>query len=142
MDVFSGLARLLLAGVCFFAGISKLVSGVYNFRKALADFGLPKFLVAPLSFALPVVEIATASLLLPSASAWFGSLAAMTLLLVFDAAIPANLAIGNHPTCNCFGQLHSKPIGWQTFARNLVIGGVACLLVWQVRTQPFIKLEW
>jgi hypothetical protein len=45
MYVFSCLARLLLAGVFLVASISKLVSGVSSFRKALADFGVPAFLV-------------------------------------------------------------------------------------------------
>jgi peroxiredoxin len=108
--------------------------------QALADFGVPKYLVVPLSFALPVVELVIACLLLPSASAWWGALAAMALLLIFDAAIAANLAVGNRPKCNCFGQLHSKPIGWETFARNLAIAGVACLLVWQGRVQPSLSL--
>jgi uncharacterized membrane protein YphA (DoxX/SURF4 family) len=95
MYAFSYIARLLLVGVFLVAGISKLASGVSNFRKALADFGVPTFLVAPLSFILPAVELIIACLLLPSASAWWGALAAMALLLIFDAAIAANLAIGN-----------------------------------------------
>lgn len=140
MYAFSYVARLLLAAVFVVAGISKLLSGVSNSRKALADFGVPRFFVVPLSFILPVVELVIACLLLPSASAWFGALAGMALLLIFDAAIAANLAIGNHPKCNCFGQLHSKPIGWETFSRNLAIAGVACLLVWQGRVQPSLSL--
>jgi thiol-disulfide isomerase/thioredoxin/uncharacterized membrane protein YphA (DoxX/SURF4 family) len=140
MYVFSYVARLLLSAVFLVAGISKLVSGVSNFRKALADFGVPTPFVVPLSFILPVVELVIACLLLPSASAWFGALAAMALLLIFDFAIAANLAVGNHPKCNCFGQLRSKPIGWETFIRNLAIATVACLLVWQGRAQPSLSL--
>lgn len=140
MDVFSYLARVMLAGVFLVAATSKLLSGFSNFRKALADFGVPTFFVVPLSVLLPVVELIIAVLLLPSTSAWFGALAASALLLTFNAAIAANLAVGNHPKCNCFGQLHSKPIGWETFSRNIAIAAVACVLVWQGRVQPSLSL--
>src|SRR5205823_1360753 len=29
------------------------------------------------------------------------------------------------PSCNCFGQLHSRPIGWNTFASNSVLAALA-----------------
>ncbi len=48
MYVFSYLARLLLAGVFLTAGTSKLISGVANSRKTLADFGVPKRFLVPL----------------------------------------------------------------------------------------------
>jgi len=71
MYAFAYIGRLLLAGIFLISGKSKLVSGVSNFRKALADFGVPRFLAVPLGFVLPVVEVVTACLLLPSASAWW-----------------------------------------------------------------------
>ena len=134
--VFSFVARLLLASVFLVAGISKIISGVSNSRKALIDFGVPSFLVTLLGYVLPFVEIVIVFLLLPSTSAWFGALAATALLLIFNVGIVANLAVGKHPKCNCFGQLHSKPIGWETFIRNIAIAAVACVLVWQGRVQP------
>ena len=136
MLVFSYLARVLLAGVFLISGTSKLISGFSNSRKTLADFGVPKFFVGPLSFVLPIVELMIGCLLLPGTSAWFGAIAAAALLLVFNAGVAANLALGKHPKCNCFGQLHSEPIGWRTFARNIVMAGLACLLVWEGRVQP------
>lgn len=136
MLVFSYIARLLLAGVFLISGTSKLISGFSNSRKTLADFGIPKLFLVPFGFLLPVVELVTGCLLLPGTSAWFGAIAAAALLLVFNAAIAANLALGKHPQCNCFGQLHSEPIGWRTFARNIVMAGLACLLVWEGRVQP------
>jgi peroxiredoxin/uncharacterized membrane protein YphA (DoxX/SURF4 family) len=140
MLVFSYLARLFLAGVFLIAGSSKLISGVSTFRKTLADFGVPKLFLVPFSFLLPIVELLIGCALLPGRFAWFGAIAAAALLLAFDAAIAANLAIGKHPRCNCFGQLHSEPIGWETFARNLALATLACLLIWEGRTQPGLSL--
>jgi uncharacterized membrane protein YphA (DoxX/SURF4 family) len=96
MLVFSYLARLLLAGVFLIAGSSKLISGVSTFRKTLADFGVPKLFLVPFSFLLPIVELLIGCALLPGRFAWFGAIAAAALLLAFDAAIAAILAIGNY----------------------------------------------
>jgi peroxiredoxin len=55
--------------------------------------------------------------------------AALALLLIFVAGIGYNLAQGRTPDCHCFGQLHSAPAGWSTLIRNLVLTGVAGLVV-------------
>jgi hypothetical protein len=36
----------------------------------------------------------------------------LALLVLFIVAIAVTLARGRKPDCHCFGQLHSKPIGW------------------------------
>jgi hypothetical protein len=135
-------SRLLLSLLFFVAGVSKLLGGFANSRKALAEFGVPMFLVAPLSVALPLGELTIGGLLLPSASAWIGAISALSLLLIFNAATAANLAVGKNPSCNCFGQLHSKPIGWNTFARNGVLAGLASGLAWQLRVHPPSENVW
>ena len=72
--------------------------------------------------------------LLPAASAWWGALGALVLLLVFIAGIGANLARGRTPDCHCFGQLHSAPVGWSTLLRTGVLALVAGFVAWQGRT--------
>src|SRR5262249_6287816 len=128
--------RLLLSALFLVAGTSKLLGGFANSRKALGDFGVPAFLVKPLSIVLPIVELTIACLLLASGSALLGAIAALSALLIFNAAIATNLALGKHPSCNCFGQLHSEPIGWKTFARNSVLAAMAGALVWSLRLYP------
>src|ERR1700745_3186796 len=110
--------RLLLAVLFLVAGIGKLLGGFASSRKALAEFGAPRWLVAPISIALPCMELGTACLLLPASSARIGAVTALGLLFIFNAAIVANLAVGRTPNCSCFGQLHSVPIGWRTLTRN------------------------
>src|SRR5262249_22333939 len=55
--------------------------------------------------------------------------AALALLLIFVAGIGCNLAQGRTPDCHCFGQLHSAPAGWSTLVRNLVLAGLAGVVV-------------
>lgn len=47
----------------------------------------------------------------------------------FGAAISVNLFFGRRPNCNCFGQLHSAPIGKGTLCLNALLLGGALFLV-------------
>jgi peroxiredoxin len=134
------LARLSLAALFLVAAVSKLLGGFASSRKALTDFGVPGLLVTPISIALPCAELLIACLLLPASSARIGAVSALALLLIFNAAIAANLAVGKTPNCNCFGQLHSKPISWLTFARNGGLVALAGWLVWQGKQTPNANL--
>jgi len=70
--------RVLLGAVSFIAGVNKLLSGIAKSRKALADFGVPKWSVAPINTAaLPCMELVTACRLLPARSALIGTVSAV-----------------------------------------------------------------
>jgi peroxiredoxin len=124
------IARLLLALVFVVAGVAKL-SDREGSRKAMVDFGVPASLASPLGILLPLSELAVAVALIPVATAWFGAMGALALLLLFIVGIGANLARGRKPDCRCFGQLHSTPVGWKTLARNSALAAVAGFVVWQ-----------
>ena len=109
------IARLLLALVFAVAGASKLADRAGS-RRAVTDFGLPTWLAAAL---------------IPASTAWWGSVGALALLLLFIVGISANLARGKQPECHCFGQLHSAPAGWRTLARNGSLAAVAGFVVWR-----------
>ena len=128
METLLLIARLLLAAVFTLAGVGKLADEAGS-REAMKGFGVPDALVAPFARLLPWVELAIAVTLLPLATAWFGGVAALALLLAFSAGIAVNLAKGNAPDCHCFGQLHSEPVSWKVFARNLALAAVAALIV-------------
>jgi uncharacterized membrane protein YphA (DoxX/SURF4 family) len=112
--------RVLLAGVFLVAGLAKLAD-LAGSRKAVRDFGIPVVFASPLGTLLPLAELLVAVLLLPVATAWWGAVGALVLLLVFVGGISYNLAQGRTPDCHCFGQLHSAPVGWPTLARNAVL---------------------
>jgi thiol-disulfide isomerase/thioredoxin len=128
MEIVLLTVRLILAAVFGIAGAAKLADREGS-RKALAGFGVPESLAAPLALILPVAELAVAAALLPLGTAWFGGIGALILLLAFSIGIGVNLARGNSPDCHCFGQLHSEPVSWKVFARNLALAGVAGLIV-------------
>jgi uncharacterized membrane protein YphA (DoxX/SURF4 family)/thiol-disulfide isomerase/thioredoxin len=121
-------ARLVLSAVFLLAGLAKLADPK-SASKALRDFGLPPAPAHLFSLSLPLAEVIVAVALIPLASAWYGACAALALLGIFVIGIGVNLARGRKPDCQCFGQLQSSPIGWQTLIRNGVLGFVAGWLV-------------
>lgn len=130
MDLILLIARLGLAAVFAVAGIAKLLD-LDGSRRAVAGFGVPERLAAPLGVLLPVAELAIAVALLPTVSARWGGLGALALTLGFIAAIGVNLAKGRTPDCHCFGQLHSEPAGWPTLGRNAALAAIAAFVLWQ-----------
>jgi peroxiredoxin len=135
VDVALLVARLGLAAVFLVAGLSKLADRAGS-RQAVGDFGAPGFLASPLAIFLPLAELAVAVALVPKATAWWGALGALALLVVFVTAIGVSLARGRKPDCRCFGQLHSSPAGWQTLARNGALAAVAAFVVLGGRDDP------
>jgi peroxiredoxin/uncharacterized membrane protein YphA (DoxX/SURF4 family) len=129
MDIVLLLARLLLAIVFIVSGLAKLVDRAGS-RQAMIDFGVPAQLATPFGILLPLAELALVVALIPRASAWWGALGALALLLLFIAGISYNLARGRTPDCHCFGQLHSAPIGWSTLVRNVILLAIAGYIVW------------
>jgi peroxiredoxin/uncharacterized membrane protein YphA (DoxX/SURF4 family) len=113
-------ARLMLATVFTVAALAKLADRPGS-RKALDGFGVPPHFVAAAVVALPVAELCAAILLLPSSTARAGAVLGAALLAVFVAGIVGAMRQGRTPDCHCFGQLHSKPAGAETVARNMVL---------------------
>jgi thiol-disulfide isomerase/thioredoxin/uncharacterized membrane protein YphA (DoxX/SURF4 family) len=132
LDTVLLIARLLLALVLAVAGVAKLADRAGS-RQGLTDFGVPAALAAPFGILLPLAELAVAIALIPLATAWWGALGALVLLLLFVAGISYNLARGRKPDCRCFGQLHSSPAGWKTLVRNGALAAVASLILWEGR---------
>jgi peroxiredoxin len=122
------LTRLGLAILFLVATLGKMLDRAGGVR-AMTDFGVPRVLAAPAAIVLPLAELAVAVALLLSQTAWWGSLGAAFLLMLFVAGIAINLARGRAPECHCFGQFHSKPAGWQTLARNLMLAAAAGFVI-------------
>lgn len=136
------IARLLLAFVFVIAGLAKLAD-LPGSQQALRDFGVPPRLASPFGLLLPLAELTVAVALIPTVSAWWAALGALLLLLLFVGGIGYNLARGHKPDCHCFGQLYSKPIGWPTLIRNLLLAAVAGFTIWQGRTNAGLSaVDW
>lgn len=142
MEIILWIARVILAIVFGVAGIAKLMDRE-GARRALTGFGLSQVLAAPFAWVLPLVEILVAVALLPLATAWFGGVGALLLLTSFLLGISVNLIKGNAPNCHCFGQLHSEPVSWSVFARNLLLALIAALIVVQGKDNPGLSaVDW
>jgi len=124
MDIALLLARLVLTAVFIVSGVAKLAD-LPGSRKATAGFGVPSRFVPAGAVMLPIAELLVAIVLIFTATAFWGALGALVLLILFIGVVGINLARGRTPDCHCFGQLHSTPIGWSTIARNLVLGALA-----------------
>lgn len=115
------MSRLLLVAVFLVAALAKVIDQPGS-RKSLIGFGIPSILAYPLAILLPLSELAVSISLLPTSTAWWGCLGALTLLVLFSIVISFNLAQGRKPDCHCFGQLSAGPIGWHTLVRNSILG--------------------
>lgn len=122
-------ARTILSVVFLLAGFSKL-GDLKGSRQAITDFGLPLWSAGSLGVGIPVAEVLIAALLLLSAHVWSGALGALILSSVFSAAIAINLGLGRRPSCHCFGQMLSKPVGRDTLGRSVLLAALAAFVVW------------
>lgn len=116
--------RLVLALMFAVAALAKLTDR-QGTRQAVGAFGVPQPLVPYVSTLLAPVELVTAILILPSATAAVGAALALALLAAFTAAIVGSMMRGQAPDCHCFGQLHSSPAGAKTLARNLALAAAS-----------------
>jgi len=133
-------ARCLLSAIFLVAGATKLLD-LKGSRKAITDFGLPAWSADSLGVGLPLAEVAVGLLLLPAQTVWIGAIGALLLALIFSAAIAVNIALGRRPDCHCFGQVHSRPVDWTTFARSGVLALLAGLLAEHASTHTEYSLS-
>jgi thiol-disulfide isomerase/thioredoxin len=124
MSTVAVISRLVLALVFAVAAATKLADQGGT-REAVIAFGGPARAAGTLAVVLPICELITAGLLLPSSTADAGAIAALSLLAAFSILIAVNLMRGRAPDCHCFGQLHSAPAGPWTLARNGVLAALA-----------------
>lgn len=127
MEQFSLIVRILLAGVFLLSSASKLLDRS-SFQRSLADFNVPKRLVQPLSYILPVIEAFAAGALLIASTAVAGATVLIGLLVAFTVVVAWNLRKGRTPNCGCFGVLSNDPISKKTLVRNAVLLGGATLV--------------
>lgn len=142
LEIAALLARLSIALTFLVAGIAKFTD-LQRTEAALLNFGVPRRLGAPLAVALPLAELVVAVFLAPLPTLLWGSIGALTLLLLFTAAIGFNLALGRRPSCNCFGQVDSVPISPRTLIRSSALTCGAAFVLWDVLSRaPVSAVEW
>jgi hypothetical protein len=135
------LSQLLLTMVFTVAAVAKLAdrSGT---RQAIEAFGVPPRPAPALALWLPITELAIAAALVPAATARWGALAAVALLVIFSVAIARALRAGSAPDCNCFGGLTQTEVGRGTLIRNLLLGAFAGFVALGSFGQPVSAFSW
>ena len=127
MDALLLAARLILAAVFMVSGISKLFD-LSGSQAAMRSFGVPERMTRAGGIALPIAELVIAVLLIPAATAAWGALLALILLIVFVVGISYSLSRGRKFDCHCFGQLTTSEIGPPTLVRNAVLAVLAAFV--------------
>jgi hypothetical protein len=113
-------AAVALAVVLVVSGAAKLLDRAGT-RQAVAGFGVPAPLVAPVATGLVPAELLTAVLLVVPASRVVGLVLAGLLLAAFTTAVVLALRAGRRPECHCFGRIGGADVSGRTVARNLVL---------------------
>jgi peroxiredoxin len=127
MDALLLAARLILAAVFVVSGISKLFD-LSGSQAAMRSFGVPDRFTRAGGVVLPIAELVIAVLLIPAATARWGALLALILLVVFVAGISYSLSRGRKFDCHCFGQLTTSEIGPPTLIRNAALAVLAAFV--------------
>lgn len=105
------------------------------FREQLADYRLfPYRLTRPLSFAIPVVEAATAALLLIDSTRRIGAVLGLVLTAAFAVAVWFPWHQGREVACACFGgESELDTVALHTFVRALLLACFAALAAFPER---------
>lgn len=123
--------RVLLAIVLAGSAVGKF-QDLDDTRQMVRDFGLKDRFARPIGTVLPEVELMIAVGLLIGALSWYAAWAAAGLLAIFCIVIGANMAMDRRPDCRCFGPLLTSTIGWRTLSRNMLLLGLATVVLLRV----------
>ncbi|SFT42248.1 DoxX protein [Algoriphagus locisalis] len=120
-----------------YTGLDKLIRWEAS-RNAFRNQTFPIELAEVLAYAVPVVELLIALLLLFSVTRWWGYLGSVLLLTVFTTYVGL-IWVGAFPRvpCNCAGILES--LGWmEHFVLNMICIVIAVL---GIRLEELIRLK-
>lgn len=123
--------RLLLGGLFTFAGVIKLFD-LRGFSITVAKFGmLPRQLVKPFAYTLPVVEAVVGLWLLSNQQLFGAALAGAVLLLISQVGVAGALIQKRKiENCGCYGTAIKVPVTWKKFLENCAWLAMAVVLVW------------
>lgn len=131
-------ARLAIAGVFLAAAFPKLVDPA-GFADKLPNYRVfPDPLVNLIAVVVPPLELLSALALLTGRFYRGGVWLATLLMATFTALIGTILARGIDLDCGCFGAISSAPTSGLDLARNVVLLGLAALLLVDLRRLPVV----
>lgn len=134
------LVRLTLGIVAGWAGIAKLIDLPTAVRAVRAYEILPEVLVAPVAYALPVVEVIVAILLIAGLITRYAAIVQGLIMLAFVIAISSAWIRGLNIDCGCFGGGGELELGQEAqylgpLLRDIGLVVGAAYLTWFPRTR-------
>ncbi len=115
-------AGVVLGAVLLLSGAAKLAAGP-RWAAQAAALGSPAVAVP----VLPWLEVGLGALLITGVWRPVVALAAAVLLGAFTVLLVLRLAQGRRPPCACFGAWSTRPVGYGSVARNVVLIALALL---------------
>lgn len=129
MELVSQFSRFFVGMVFLAAGVAKLGQGE-EFERAVENYELlPRWLVPPVASWLPRLEIGGGLALVFGVALVPAATLVALMLLVFVVAVAVNLLRGREMSCNCFGSASPEKMTWLTVGRNVVLTGMAMVVV-------------
>jgi len=120
-----GLVAGVLLGVVFCSAAGAKLRRGSDWVADAAALGGPRALY-PL---VPWIELVLGALLVVRVAPVAVATGAVALLGAFTALLTANLARGRRPACACFGEWSRRPLGALHVVRNLVLVGLAVVVL-------------
>ncbi|UOE50907.1 hypothetical protein MTO98_07425 [Mucilaginibacter sp. SMC90] len=135
-ELITGLLVLLF----LYTGLSKLLD-FKNFEISMLFQHLPAWLTIPMTYALPLLEIAVAALMIPDKSRLTGIYAFLIMMTAFTLYVGAALLhLFPRAPCACGGML--KSLGWgQHFILNLLFIVFAVISIRYYRTKRKLTIK-
>ena len=124
------LARLGLAGVLGYAGLSKLAdpSGM---AETIANYQmLPEALVPFAAVIVPAAEIVVAAALVAGPCVQGGGIVAALMLTAFAVGMAQARLRGIDLECGCFGAGSESLVSWPKVAMNVGLAALAAVVAW------------
>jgi uncharacterized membrane protein YphA (DoxX/SURF4 family) len=115
-------AGVVLGAVLLLSGAAKLAAGP-RWAAQAAALGSPAIAVP----VLPWLEVGLGALLVTGVWRPVVAVAAAALLGAFTVLLVLRLAQGRRPPCACFGAWSTRPVGFGSVARNVVLIALALL---------------
>ena len=137
-------ARVVLGAVWLWAAVAKMVDPQQAVVAVRAYRLLPEFLVRPVAWGLPFLELAVGVLLILGLRTRLAAVLSLGLLCVFTASVASAWVRGLSITCGCFGGGGVAPrVDWTTYAKELARDvGLMALSAWLIwRPQSRLALE-
>ena len=133
MKFVSLIARIVVGGTLLAAGVFKI--GHFDaLASTIASYRIPFLspaVIAPISVAIPLVEVLLGAYTLIGLYTRIISILALCEFAIFAAAVASVVMRGIPASCGCFGPGDTRPASWVEVARDVGLAALAAFIVWR-----------